>query len=183
MARSVVAASTLLVAALASPPRGLADEDRSVAAPRFVRISAPAFAGSPILGDLVAIDDETIVVQDSSGQDVAVPAEQVTQMEVRRQAGRRGKGALTGALTGLVAGAVVGVAAGEDCSGKDLICFDRGGTALVLGAAGALVGAGIGALVAPGEKWEVVDRKGVTLTMSPLLGRHRTVGMLLKLDF
>jgi hypothetical protein len=57
--------------------------------------------------------------------------------------GRRsslGRGAAIGGLGGVLAGAIIGFAGGEDCSGSDWLCFDRGTMAL----AGAVALGGVG---------------------------------------
>jgi hypothetical protein len=73
--------------------------------------------------------------------------------------GRRsslGRGALLGTGIGVTVGALIGFAGGEDCSGGEFLCFDRGtlaaAGALTLGAGGLAVGLIAGALTSH-EVW------------------------------
>ncbi len=176
----------LVMAGVLQGGQGFADETGPRSNPHRVRVTAPGFAHKPIVGTLLAIDDETITIRRPGADDVAVPAQAVTRFEVRRPASGRRKGAGIGGLTGLAAGAVLGFAAGEDCGAPNapsLVCFDRGTTALAAGLTGGLIGAAIGAIVAPRERWHAVAPESVRVGISPVLGRHRRIGMLVTVSF
>jgi hypothetical protein len=101
--------------------------------------------------------------------------DQITGLDVHR--GRKsaaGKGALIGLGAGAVAGVTLGFAACAGASGSP--CTDDTGEgspvafAAVLGATGAVLGAGIGALfgLAIGtDRWEAVPLEGIRVTFTP----------------
>ena len=176
----------LLMSGTLQGGQAVADETAPGSSPHRVRVTAPSFASKPIVGNLVGINDGTITIRGSGASDVIVPAPTVTRVEISRRASRKRRGAVVGGLVGLGVGAVVGLAAGDDCGGPNaptLVCIDRGSTALAAGLTGGLVGAVIGALVAPGERWDTVEKKGLRVSLSPLLGRHRTLGVRVTLRF
>jgi hypothetical protein len=82
--------------------------------------------------------------------------EDVTKLERLRKAGwSRGKTAVVGALIGGGAGVAVGVAGGGCSSHGFGPCFTRGQIGAALGVFGAVVGAGIGALI-PHHRVELI---------------------------
>jgi len=83
------------------------------------------------------------------------------------RASSAGKGAAYGAGIGALAGAAIGLAAGEDCSGDEWLCFDRGTLALAggvgLGLTGLIGGVIVGALSSH-EVW----RRAIPSRVTPI---------------
>jgi hypothetical protein len=176
-----------IVAALVPVAGVVAAEGGSSGTPRRVRVTAPGVLEERVVGEIVSADDETITVRaQRTGRTYEIPAEAVTRVELRRKTGARGRAIKIGALAGLAIGAVAGYAAGDDCGAADapsLVCFPRGGTALVLGLAGSLVGAGVGAVVAPSERWELVRVRSLTAGVVAPSARRREVGVFVSASF
>jgi hypothetical protein len=175
-----------LAVALVPGAEGLAAGEGSGEGGPTVRVTAPGVVVD-LEGEILSADDEAISVRARDGGQVhVIPADAVTRVEVRRKDHGRRRGAGLGALTGLAVGAVLGFAAGEDCSAPDapsIICFSRGETALVLGVLGAGVGAGLGALVVPRERWELVEYRSLTAGITLPSSRRRDVGVFLAASF
>jgi hypothetical protein len=80
-----------------------------------------------------------------------------------------------GALVGMAVGGLVGYAAGSDCTGGNWFCINRTGTGLG-GVGGAIlglpIGAAIGAIAAPGEKWERSSLDRLAFSIAPGRGRR-----------
>jgi hypothetical protein len=183
MIRSLRVPCVLLVASAVHVGLGSADEVAKGSTVDHVRITAPGFAEEPVVGTLVAIDDDAIEVQGSGAETIVVPTQTVTRFEIRRRAGRKLMGLGIGLLGGAAIGALVGHATKGECNPDDLFCGLEDLQAPAYGMVGGLIGAAVGALVAPGEKWEKVDHKNVRITVSPLIGRQRTIGVLVALRF
>jgi hypothetical protein len=135
-----------------------------------------------IVGRIGSANDDAITLLEKPDSDpLVLPRSQVTRLEVSRRPSRRKKGALIGAAVGAAAGiAIVALDGGGSCpqpqedflglcrspknefSGPQYYAF----AAALLGAAGA----GVGALVAPGEKWEAVTDQRLHLSVGPARG-------------
>lgn len=104
-----------------------------------------------------------------------------------RRPGRRLKGALIGTLAGAVVGGVIGYTSHKPCDESKpnfLVggCLFTRSDDTALGAiALAPVGAVVGALVAGGERWEVVDSRRVRVSLTPVVGNG--VGARVALSF
>jgi hypothetical protein len=159
-----------------------------------VRVTAPTLMDKAFVGRLVASDDLTLRIEKGRSEGkpstITVPRESVTRFEASRAPSRKGKGALIGILIGAGASVAVGLAAGDDCSnsppGDDLfsrldrnLCFDSKETGLMTAILAVPVGALIGALAAPGEKWETVDVTRVRVGVAPTRGRGLEVRLAL----
>jgi hypothetical protein len=86
---------------------------------------------------------------------VVVPLAQVTRLDVSRSRHSRARKALGGAIIGLVAGAAIGAASGGDCE-NTIVCYTPGEGAAMGGVLFSGVGALIGVLLPPSERWERV---------------------------
>lgn len=119
---------------------------------------APAQAPKRIVGTLTGVDLSFLTIETSGGE-IAVRREAIQAVEISKRRSWRKRGALIGAGLGVLAALVI--AASEDYSPRE-ICFLSCATvtpssfasevligASVLG----LAGAGLGAAVAPGERW------------------------------
>lgn len=147
-----------------------------------VRVSAPAVQARAIVGVLEGLRRDSLVLRDAAGEGrLAVPLGAVDGLAVSR--GRHhhvGRGVFIGALAGAVGGSIAALAA---CHANP--CDEYTGLAVFgLGAAGALGGMGLGAVVGalvPGERWEDVplDRLRVGFTAPP----RPSVGLGLSLPF
>lgn len=133
--------------------------------------------GKKLSGALVGLSDAAVTLETTKGRTpVVVPRESVAQFEVSVRRSRRKKGALIGLGVGMAAGLIMvaadnggdcpppeedffGICRGleEDFSGPEWYAF---GAALFGG-----VGAGLGAIVAGGEKWEPITGDHLRLAL------------------
>ena len=124
-----------------------------------------------VVGSLVSLDDNQLTLTtEARDSSLVLPLASLTKLEVSRgQKSMAGRGA----LIGLGAGAAVGVGtalvacAGGDCNTDGDI---TGALALGLGAGGALVGAGIGALIGSSikvDRWETVPLDRISVSLTP----------------
>ena len=178
-----------IVTSLVAVPGGsaAAADARLPAGRKWVRITAPAIAKQPVIGDLVASEAASVTVQrEGSAERVAIPLGHVTRFDVRTQKSRKGRGAAIGALVGLGVGAAVGFAAGDDCGSPNaptIVCFSRPASAAGVGLFGAGLGSLIGLAVGSGEKWEAIDPARLHVSVTPSAGGRAGVGLALSLAF
>lgn len=86
---------------------------------------------------------------------VTLPMLNVTRLDVSRGRHGRGRGALRGALIGLAVFGTLSYVTTSGCApAEDFCILDRREVAIYNGVIGASLGAIIGALVRPGERWE-----------------------------
>ena len=145
--------ATLLAAA--APP-ALA-QDTTLVPDARVRVIAVG-ADRWIVGKLLAPPRDTVtVLDDASGERMALPTAGLARFEVsrgrRRQAGR---GAWIGAAAGGVAGALLGAVTYEECTGFCVADPGPAGSAVLGGLLGGVFGLGVGALVGSafsGDRW------------------------------
>ena len=121
-----------------------------------VRITVDKPSKHSWVGTLVSADADSLRFTTDTGGLVAIPTASVTRFE--RSRGRRsnaGKGALIGGLSVGAAGLIIGIGAAADNSswGLDVGVEDVALVTLITGAAGAGLGALIGA-ASKGERWE-----------------------------
>ncbi len=162
MRKRVIAALALLASPLLAG-NVLADELPPLALGKRLRLTTD----HRLVGRLVAQDDQSLTLQVREDRaPVVVPRTRVTRVEESLRPGRKGHGALMGAAVGAGAAAILGVAAGEDCSGDKWLCFS--GSAILFAPLGAL----IGGLAAPGERWGLVSSgHQIGVSMVPIRGR------------
>jgi len=129
-----------------------------VSAGSRVRIATPDAV--PFVGTLVRGSEDTLVVELPSGSSLALPQARVTRLDVSGGVRRRTwQGAGIGFLAGAGVGAVVGLATyrrsdcGESAIGQGIVCplldgvsreVTLYGDALLIGAAGSIIGALVG---------------------------------------
>jgi len=90
---------------------------------------------------------------------VTARREDVLKIErYRKGGGGRGKHAALGALVGFGGGFAIGAAAGG-CHPGEFLCVGRGPLGAALGGVGALIGAGIGALIPPHKMDRIYSAK------------------------
>ena len=174
-------AFTSLAAADAGEPQGLQPGARVRVWAHEASPGGEAVA-TRVTGRLVGIDDLVLRLETSNDHPpVVVSRRDVQKVEVSLRRGHRRKGALIGLGVGAVVAIVLMAADREEVSSTcdpqvDYWCIDfdldtsgpewYAAGAFVLGAAGA----GLGALVAPGEKWEVVPSDRLRLAVGPARG-------------
>lgn len=114
-----------------------------------------------VKGTLEGIAGDTLFIRPGTGSTFSVTPREGRQILFYN--GRRssvGRGALIGTGVGVVTGAIIGFAGGEDCSGGEWLCFDRGtlaaAGALVVGATGLVAGIIVGAFSSH-EVWVPAD--------------------------
>jgi hypothetical protein len=115
-----------------------------------VRITWTALESPSVVGTLAAIDPESMTVVPASGGDPRVVARsEVLRLERSVEPSRKGRGALIGLGLGLavaVGKVVIQGGCNDGCDSSNVL----------VGAAVAVSGATLGAIAAPGERWEDV---------------------------
>jgi hypothetical protein len=125
------------------------------------------------LGTLEAWDERTLTLKDlTTAERATYSLDELRGVEVSRGRQSRGHCAGRGALIGGAIGAASGVALTTPCDGNTEGC---GGAWIplaggVFGAAGALLGALVGAAVTPGEAWRPVKTKQFHAFVTPVRG-------------
>jgi hypothetical protein len=138
-----------------------------------VRVWAPSIAPEPLVGRLNILEDGTLEVADPSGAPMKVSVADVERLEVslgHNRAKTAGIGAGIGALLGLGLAFIVGDT-NTVCEESSLplfgewdnVCGEQANYLYPIG--GALVGAGIGLLVAP-ERWQESSIGQIRATVS-----------------
>lgn len=140
-----------------------------------------------IVGTLVSTDETGLTLATASSgsgtRTLKVSHAAVTRAEMSTRKSRKRSWALIGAATGAVIGGVLGYAGTESCSRNDFLCIlpreNRAqytvGSALIVGAAGA----GLGALIAPGEKWQDAGTQRLRLSLAATPDRGARVAITL----
>jgi hypothetical protein len=117
-------------------------------------------------GRLVRVDSESLVLETSAGVATTIPRDSIERLD--RSLGRhsRGRGALIGAGIAAVVGVASSLAYGASCEEEECTMGAAYGlllyTPLAMG-----VGAAIGALVPPGDRWKPVQNERVSLRFDP----------------
>jgi hypothetical protein len=189
--------SPLLAAVLVlALPLGLAaaQEAASPAPPLVSGARVRVHAHRIFIGTLVTLDTATLVLQDDALLDtLRVPVGSIGRLEVSTgQRSGAGRGAEIGLIAGASAGAIIGLAViitesiamsspvlWEGCPRDAIVCFGPEAiflSAAVLGAAGAGLGALIGAL-SPIDRWEQVPVRPVEIGIVPLEAHRLGVGV------
>jgi hypothetical protein len=176
-------AASLLAALFIAPATGLAAQaglHSSVG--QRVRLTTDADSHW-LVGTLVGADEDSVRLRTAdSAPLVSVARSRVTQFEVRyRGHSNAGRGALIGFGVGAISGGLWGLADASNCKSPSWCIFSPGqealGGGLLLGGAGALLGAVIGA-VTQGGGWEAVSLSGAHVALAP-----RGAGLALSLTF
>jgi len=153
-----------------------------------VRVHSLALKSVPLVGTLTAVDQESLTVGPEDGREPSVVGRaEISRLERSVRQSRKRKGA----VIGLGLGFAVGLA------GTFILCESFGTSCptgegfvygTIYGAAVGALGAGVGAVVAPGEQWDDVplnvvhsgdERQqpaaGVRWAIVPLVGHRRGV--------
>ena len=151
-----------------------------------VRVTAPSLDLDKDVGTVAALVADTFVVElEDQADALDVPLSEVTRLEVHQgHKSRAGTGALIGAGAGAATGVTVALVdcAGDEChlDGSDV----TGAVVLVLGAGGALAGAGLGALIGAAiktDRWELVPLDRIRVGRSPAAPDGVAVSVTLRL--
>lgn len=143
-----------------------------------VRLFTASAGATPVVGTLAGVDDESLVVTVDSRQDPLVLSRRdLVRLERSVRPSRKRRGALIGAGVGLVGG-IVSVGAATEWEG--FVGGDFGpGPYFAIGAVVALFTAGIGAAVAPGERWAEVPPDRLQIGLRPSLVGSRGLAIVL----
>jgi hypothetical protein len=118
--------------------------------------------------------DDAIVVTLPNNRNIQIPRAQLIKLEVNDAPGRKLRGALIGAAVGAGTAFLLAVATTR----KDSFIFNSVGQNTLLGSILLVpTGAGVGALVAPGERWRSVPVNTLTAarTVNPRVGLYLTM--------
>jgi RNase P/RNase MRP subunit p29 len=184
MERARLAALAILQVGLFSAVVHAEDEPSQTLIGQRVRIlmAKPSGKTERIVGNVVAEDEQTLKLDRPGSKDPPVTIDRSTLTRVDRSVarGRKGTGAALGFLIGAVGGAAIGYAE-ADQENKTGVCNhyeflgcvsgpSRGGTAALFGVMFGLIGAGVGAAVSPGERWQRVPEEGLHFSLGPAAG-------------
>jgi hypothetical protein len=132
-----------------------------------------ASSGERVVGRLLQQTDQVLVLEKGSpgkGDPVRIQRSDVAHFEVSVRPGRKRMGAGIGALAGVLAAVAIGASEGGGCAPDAWICFSETETAGLVGVLTIPAGALIGALVAPGEKWETESPSRLAVGVAPAPG-------------
>jgi len=170
--RSAMAAPIFVGMAIASmaPVANAASsqEEPSISSPitagNRIRLVAPAAVTGRIEGTVIQLDGKSLLVGGNGRRPISVPREAITQLEV--STGRRRQ-----TLKGLWLGAGIGALWMGAACGLYADCDDGASPILGGAASGALLGAGIGALIKR-DRWSTVplDRVRIAIVPTPRRG-------------
>ena len=159
MAAALLIASTGAFGGTSPPP----DPNELAAG---TRVRASAGGREPVVGTLVSLDEATLAIKpDSGGPLLAIPRAEIQRFEVSTGRSGRGLHAFYGALIGAAAGALIG---SNQHSGYGP---SKSETTTGVAAIGLLLGAGIGALVPPGEHWREYQLGSHRIALDPIAQR------------
>jgi hypothetical protein len=169
--RRLLALVTALL--LADPLMPQAAEISPLGAGQVVRVSVPGLGSPPLVGRVIAIDEDGLLLRDGEGRTRRIAFGSISRLERRERRGTRiGSGALWGAALlggyGLVGGLL------SSPNGGDLdVCDTRGECALKaavsLAALGALAGGCLGAFRAT-EDWRDISPPPTRIALVPRVG-------------
>lgn len=172
----------LVLAALGGPALPLvAQSPPVVALGSKVRLHIPAGNGKFLPrfdGTVTRISGDTLTLRPKTGggSRLHTPSSQGQLTMLTSQRDATVKGAVIGGLTGVLAGGLVATLGGQVCNGSSVLCYSRRHVALrnasVLGAAGIVIGAAIGAL-SPQKTWSRVWMTEASAGLPSEPGRFR----------
>lgn len=119
-----------------------------------------------VVGTVTRPAAASLVLRTDAGDEVLVPHEAIRQIEVSRGHRSRGRGALVGAALGAATGVLASLAWGASCGG-DECRLGTGFGLLLYTPLAALAGGGMGAALPPGERWERLPNRRLSLRVRP----------------
>jgi hypothetical protein len=169
--RRIIACSLVQVYLTVAPlTAAVAQEQQLLPEPGArVRITCPELGIEKQQATLQALrGDSLVLVADSA---MACPLASVTRLEAYAgQKSRVGKGALWGGVIGGVLGAFAGLTWANICESDNLCADCEWGVPVgfaAVGVAGALIGAAVGALEGPTERWEEIPLDQLRVSFVP----------------
>ena len=184
----VLVGARVPVAPWAALAVGVASAAAALIGRRRVRITAPTALKGRITGSILSIDESSLTIETKKGKSpFVVPLQTVSRLEVSGGRRSRGRGAGLGAAIGFAAvGLYFGVLeARSECGlGFDFFSCDEPAPLAVGTGFGLLLGAPLGALIGllipPGERWERTSLKRVSVGIAPA---PRGIGVSVSLSF
>ena len=166
-ARRLTACGVIYLAATVLPARDIAQPDRGAR----LRLTL-ATGGHPLVGAFVALDGETLTLQVPGRTDAMIlRRDGITRAEISEGRRSRTHGALLGAAIGAGSGAIIGIVGGlaSTSGGEKTYGAVASGTitAFLLGS----IGAGVGLVLPPAERWKELPLDRVRLTLARVRGR------------
>ncbi len=149
-------------------------------------LSKPEFNGltisKSITGKLLDLTATDIMLETSPDRPpVMLPLQNISGLDLKLQQGRRNRGALIGGGAVLATGLLVSLAFDDDVSGQDGWVFIPDRVAVILLTAAMVpVGAVVGALVAPGTKWQPIPSDRIRLGLDRGPGGESRLGATLR---
>lgn len=133
-----------------------------------------------VSGTLVNLDESTITMMEGkSDSSSIILRDDIADLEVRVQQGRKLMGTAIGLLVGGAFGALIGYSDGDDPPG--MMSMDAGAKAATGAVFFGSIGALIGALASPGEKWQ--DIPSDTIQLGVMRGARGENGFVIALRF
>jgi hypothetical protein len=168
----------------------LADDTVQLASGTRVRVTVRT-GGGRLVGTVLALDDKHltllggVIPTPSRGLELQVPGktdtsvlrrEDITKVDVSAGRRSRGRGALIGAAFGAGAGALIGLASGSD-DPNSFIRLSAGEKAALVALVLAPIGAVVGAVGHPAERWKELPKDRILLSLVPVRGRGAAVSL------
>ena len=154
----------------------LANDAVQLASGARVRVTVRT-GDSQQVGTVLALDDKNLTLQVPGQADTTVlRRNDITNVAVSAGRRSRGKNALIGTAMGAGVGALLGFANGSDPRSA-FIRLTAGEKALILAVVLAPVGALIGAVVRPAERWRELPPDRIRLSLVPVSGRGAAVSL------
>lgn len=139
-------------------------------------------ADQEFVGRLIAQDEKSLTLEIKRRRARAViPRSAIIRVERSLHTSKKGTGAATGALVGGLSAVVLGLLAGADCSGHGgYLCISSTGVAVITGMALVPLGAAIGAVVSPSERWEPISVSRFAVSLAPVRSHGISVSATLR---
>jgi hypothetical protein len=124
---------------------------------QHVRLAKPRTA---LQGRVQSLDEKSIVLERQGESPILVPRDAVSSVDVRRRESKKGLGVVIGLVAGgAISYAIASATSGSSCHGDEvyfdsLNCYFNGVAKTGSGILGAVAGAALGLIVAPGAKWD-----------------------------
>jgi hypothetical protein len=163
------------------PTRGNAGDEKSAPAQPRIRVSSAEVRSGRMVGTLVRLDEESLTLRLSEHEeDLRLKRHAITDIEISRRRGNRGKAIGLGVLAGAAVGGVIGAMTESDCPephfpGQNVLsdfgsslCNDLHGVSTAGGVIfGMPAGALIGFALSHGERWEKASADGLHVAIAP----------------
>jgi hypothetical protein len=165
---------------IAFPAQSQQATDQTLLAPGMrVRIAAPEVLPHRLVGEISAIDEDTVTVESSaSHMTVSIPRVKIDRVELSEGMRSRWVDGGIGAATGAATGAIT-CAEDNSHSSHGYVRVSTTAVAAACGVVGAGIGALIGALIPPGERWHRMATSSYRLSVMPRLDSELGLSVML----